>query len=136
MLVVTDHPLNEVVTRVDSDPCTGVPVLLTATETGVLHVTRLPDGSVSFTVALRARFAADFWPDGGSDATGAYTVHGGGSGYLNLDGTAFDHGELTRTVDGSGTRSDGSTFRFHLNSHTVFGPGGLPRTELAHAHCR
>jgi hypothetical protein len=117
-------------------PCTGAPLVLTSTETGVIHVTRFADGTVHFTVSLRVTFVADLQPsDGLTDATGTYTVHGGGNGSLNTDGTAFDKAEGSFTITGAGANTDGSTFRFHHGAHTVFGPDGLPKLDFAHTNC-
>lgn len=135
ILVITDHPVDNVISRIDSDPCTGARIMLTGTETGVIHVTRFADGTVHFSVALHTSFVADLDPSGLRDAVGTYTVRGGGNGSLNTDGTAFDQAEASFAGNGELARPDGSTARFHLNTHTVFGPDGLPKVDLAHAHC-
>ena len=136
ILTVTEHPVDDVVTQLDRDPCTGAPILLTARQTGVLHVTRFADGTVHFTVTLHADYVADLYPDGGRDGVGSYVVHAAGNGALNTDGSAFGRAEGSYTLDGTAIRPDGSTDRFHRNTHTVFGPDGLPAVDLAHATCR
>jgi len=136
ILTITEHPVDNVISRIDNDPCTGAQVLLTGTETGVLHVTRFADGTVHFSLALHTSFVADLQPSGLRDAVGTYTVRGGGNGSLNTDGSAFDRAEASLTVNGEANRPDGTSIRFHQNTHSVFGAGGLPKLDLAHAHCQ
>ena len=98
-------------------------------------MTRFADGTVHFSVELHASFVADLDPSGLRDAVGTYTVRGGGNGAIHNDGTAFDQAEASFAGNGELTRPDGSTARFHLNTQSVFGPDGLPKMDLAHAHC-
>jgi len=112
-------------------PCTGQPAELTLVQSGVIHFAAYPDGTVHFTGTLRGTFSADALPtDGTPDATGTVTVHFGGNGLLNEDGTASGKAQSTFTLNGRGTNADGSTFRFHENRNTVFDPNGVPKLEL------
>lgn len=43
--------------------------------------------------------------------------------------------EITDTLNGAGTRTDGTSFRFHNNEHIVLtGEPLSPKLELFHAH--
>jgi len=136
ILPTAAHPVENVLSRIDNDPCTRARILLTGTETGVLHVTRFADGTVHFSVALHTSFVADLDPSGLRVLVGTYTVRGGGNGSLNTNGSAFDRAEASLTLNGEANRPDGTPIRFHQNTHTVFGADGLPDLDLAHAHCQ
>jgi len=127
----TMHLVDEESVEIDVHPCTDQPAELTLVESGVIHFAAHPDGTVHFTGTLRGTFSADALPtDGTPDATGTVTVHFGGNGLLNVDGTASGKAQSAFTLNGRGTNADGSTFRFHENGNTVFDPNGVPKLEL------
>jgi hypothetical protein len=74
--------------------------------------------------------------DGTPDATGSYTVWFGSNGAFTETGTVFGKAETTFTLNGQLTNADGSSNRFHVNTHAVFDEDGSPRLEFFKAHCQ
>ncbi len=127
----TDHIVDETSTSIDVHPCTGEPVELTVTESGVIHLSIFADGTVHFTGTLHGRFSADALPtDGIPDATGRTVIWFGGNGMLLEDGSAVGKAQSAFTLNGKGTNADGTTFGFHQNGNVVFDATGEPKLEF------
>jgi hypothetical protein len=138
----TDHPVNETETFVSADPCIGTPAEITLVQSGVEHFTVFADGRFHSTETLRGTFSfrhvdASGNPVGAVYATGAFVSWDGVNGLLDL--TTFEpigHAEVTDTLNGRGTRTDGTTFSFHSNEHIlVMGTPPSPKLEFFKAHC-
>lgn len=74
---------------------------------------------------------------GGVYATGTFVASDAANGVVDL--TTFEpigHTEITDTLNGGGTRTDGTTFRFHNNEHILLtGTPPSPKLEFFKAHC-
>lgn len=133
----TVHLDNEVSVEHDVHPCTGQPAELTVVQSGVIHFTAKSDGTVHFTGTFQGTFSADAEPtDGVADATGSFVIWFGGNGLLLEDGGATGKAETAFTWNGAGTNADGTTFRWHLNGHTVFDATGTPKLEIFNEKAR
>jgi len=138
----TDHPVNETETFVSAEPCTGDPAEITLVQSGVEHVTLFADGRAHMTETLRGTFSFRHVDDSGNPvgdvyATGTFVASDAANGIFDL--TTFEpigHTEVTDTLNGGGTRTDGTTFRFHNNEHILLtGTPPSPKLEFFHAHC-
>ena len=126
----TIHVVNEPNVFDDVDPCTGAPARISALETGVIHITEFPD-HFHITGTLRAEFTLDLFPlDGIADGSGTYTVWFGDNVPKKLNGAA------TFTLNGQITYTDGTTWSFHVLSHTTFAEGDVPKLSFEKAHCQ
>jgi hypothetical protein len=133
----TNHLVNETEIQVGVFPCAGQPAELTLVESGVIHTILFADGTVHFTGTLHGTVSADALPtDGVPDFTGAFVEHFGGNGMLLEEGGAIGKGEGSFTLNGSGTNADGSAFKFHQNSNTVFDSAGVPKLDFSKTNCR
>jgi hypothetical protein len=139
-------PIERTTVRLDNEvsvvhgvhPCTGQHAELTIVESGVIHFIAQADGTVHFTGTLRGTFSADAEPaDGAPDATARFVTTFGGSGLLLEEGGATGRAVSGFAVNGSGTNSDGTTFRWHENGRTVFDATGTPKLDRFHqtANC-
>ena len=138
----TNHPVNETETFVGADACTGTPAEVTVVQSGVQHFTLFADGKAHMTETLRGTFSfrhvdASGNPVGGVYATGTFVAWDGVNGVFDL--TTFEpigHTVVTDTLNGGGTRADGTTFRFHNNEHILLmGTPLSPKLEFFKAHC-
>ena len=137
----SDHPVNEAETFVSADPCTGSPAEITLVQSGVEHFTFFATGTAHFTETLRGTFSFRHVDGAGNPgsayATGTFVSWDGGNGIF--DPTTFEpigYTEITDTLNGSGTRADGTTFHFHNNEHILLtGTPLLPQVEFFKAHC-
>ena len=134
-------PIERMTVRLDNEvsvvhgvhPCTGQPAVITVVESGVIHLIIKADDTVHFNGTLRGTISADAEPaDGVPDATGRFVSTFGGSGLLLEDGGATGRAVTGFVVNGSGTNSDGTTFRWHDNGRTVFDTTGTPKLDLFH----
>ncbi len=137
---VTHHFSNVTQTFPSSHPCTGEPGLLTITFSGVSHVMVQPDGTGHFTETDRGTFAFDTFvngaPDGDTDFSGGFVSWDGGNGLFDQNGNPTGKGEMSFTLNGSGTNLDtGAPFRFHNSGHAVFDQFANPKVEFFHAQC-
>jgi hypothetical protein len=132
----TIHFTNETETFTDVDPCTGQPAQITLTYSGVEHATIQPDGRGHFTETSRGSFSIDLLPpDGKADATGTFVDWDGGNGFFDQDGNPIGKAELTFTLNGRGTRSDGTDFHFHNSGHVVTDADAAVKVAFFKAHC-
>lgn len=132
----TRHVVNETQTFTDVDPCTGADAEITITFSGVEHATILPDGTGHFTETSRGTFSFDLLPtDGVPDATGTFVDWDGGNGMFDQDGNPIGKAEFAFTLNGRGTRADGSTFSFHNNGHVVTDADAHVKVAFFKAHC-
>jgi hypothetical protein len=101
---------DEPITFMDVNPCSGAPGTVTATESGVFHVTMHPDGHFHLTGTFTAPFV--FTPDDPSEPsfTGRYTTWFGENHNTNRANATF-----TFSVRGKG--SDGSRLVFTAVAH-------------------
>jgi hypothetical protein len=138
----TDHVVNETETFVSGDPCTGAPAEITLVQSGIQHVTFFADGTAHLTETLRGTFAfrqVDAFgnPVGDAYATGSFVSSDSVNGVFDLSTMEpIGKAEITDTLNGGGTRTDGTSFRFHNNEHILL-TGSPPSTKLEFfkAHC-
>jgi len=132
----TIHFTNVTQTFTDVDPCTGADAEITLNFNGVEHATILPDGTGHFTATSRGTFSFDLLPtDGVPDATGTFTNWDGGNGLFDQDGNPIGKAEFAFTLNGRGTRSDGTPFSFHNNGHAVLDANAMVKVAFFKAHC-
>jgi hypothetical protein len=97
------------------------------------------DGTVHMTGTFRHTFSWDLLPtDGIPDMTGTVVNPFGANGQVDFaTGSAFGKGELTFTVSGKGTFTDGTKFTFHNVGHIVFDATGVEKVlfEKVKVHC-
>jgi hypothetical protein len=74
-------------------------------------------------------------PVDGAYANGRFTMWDGGNGMFDENGNLVGKAEQTATLNGNGTRTDGSTFKFHNDSHITTDDIGDPKVAFFHAHC-
>jgi hypothetical protein len=137
----TNHPVNETETFISADPCTGTLAEISLVQSGVEHFTVFANGAFHSTETLRGTFSFRHVDSsgnlGGVYATGTFVAWDGVNGLLDL--TTFEpigHAEVTDTLNGRGTRTDGTTFHFHNNEHIlVTGTPPSPKLEFFKAHC-
>ena len=138
----TDHPVDETETFVSTDPCTGTPAEISLLQSGVEHFTFFADGTAHMTETLRGTFSfravdASGNPVGDVYATGKMISGDSVNGVF--DPATFEpigQAEVTDTLNGSGTRSDGTSFHFHNNEHIlVKGTPPSPKLAFFKAHC-
>jgi hypothetical protein len=132
------HVINETSTDVDVYPCTGQPAEITLTESGVIHVLALADGTVHITGTLRGTFLADLLPGDGN--SGRHRHHGRlvRRKWGTARGGAFCKAQTAFTLNIKGTNADGTTFGFNVNGNAVFDPSGTPKLGFSKesARCR
>jgi hypothetical protein len=137
-----DHPVDVTETFVSPDPCTGTPAEISLVQSGVEHVTFLADGTAHFAETLRGTFAFRNVDDEGNAigdpyATGSVVSTTSLNGIVDLT-TMQPVGktEITDTLTGGGTRTDGTSFRFHNNEHILLtGTPPSPKLDFFKAHC-
>ena len=128
----TDHPVNQTQSFPSNDPCTGAPGTLTVTFSGVQHVTAFADGTAHFTDTLRGTLQ---FVSAEGTSTGTFVFWDGGNGQFDANGNPVGSAEVTVTLNGSGTRPDGSAFRFHNNGHMVTDAAGILKVSFFKAQC-
>lgn len=136
----TQHVVNGTDSFDDVDPCTGAPAHIALSFRAVEHLTVLGNGTGHFTETSTGTFAFDYLgtngkPDGVIDGTGRFTEWHGANGTFGDDGNPLGKAEFAFTLNGKGTRSDGTVFRFHNNGHVNFDPAGHMRAEFFKSHC-
>jgi len=136
------HPVNETETFVSGDPCTGTPAEISLVQSGVVRFNFFADGTAHFAETLRGTFSfrhvdSSGNPVGDAYATGRFVAGDAGNGLFDPDTTEpIGHAEITDTLNGRGTRTDGTTFHFHNNEHIlVTGTPPSPHLEFFKAHC-
>jgi hypothetical protein len=136
------HPVDEAETFVSVDPCTGTPAEISLLQSGVVHFMFFANGRAQMTETLRGTFsfrAVDSLgnPVGDSYATGRFVSEDSVNGVF--DPATFEpigRAVITDTLNGRGTRTDGTTFHFHNNEHILFvGTPPSPSLEFFKAHC-
>jgi hypothetical protein len=128
----TDHPVNQTQSFPNTDPCTGAPGTLTITFSGVEHITLFADGTAHFTDTERGTFQ---FVSAEGTSTGTFVIWDGGNGQFDANGNLIGRGEVAFTLNGRGTRPDGSAFRFHNNAHVVTDAAGIPKVFFMKAQC-
>jgi hypothetical protein len=136
----TTHFANELAVFVNVNPCDPSQELeITSSDTGVIHFSLFPDGTVHITGTIRSTISADVLPtDGTADATGRTVFWFGTNGKISETGEAFGKGETTFTFNVQATFTDGTRISFHQVGHVVFDETGVVKLEFfkEKAHCR
>jgi hypothetical protein len=137
-----DHPVDENETFVSADPCTGTPAEITLVQSGVEHFTLFANGTAHFAETLLGTFSFRHVDGSGNAvgsayATGRFVSQDAGNGIFDpATLEPVGHAEITDTLNGGGTRTDGTTFHFHNNEHIlVSGTPPSPQLEFFKAHC-
>jgi len=128
----TDHPIDATLDPDVGINCgTGMPTLITGQFSGVVHTLVKADGTVHINGAVHGSATNDDFPlvDGIPDATATF-VSTFGDVFRSSGGEAHHF-----TLDGSGTTTSGTPFRFHVLIQTLIDATGTPKVDFLRLTC-
>jgi hypothetical protein len=135
----TQHFADQPDVFTDVNPCDpSQEVEITSSDTGVIHLLVLPDGTAYVTGTIRSTVSIDVLPtDGVPDATGRVVTWFGQNGKIDENGDPFGRGVATFTSTVHVTFTDGTMISFHQVGHVLYDENGIVKIEFEKmtTHC-